>query len=455
MNFIDFILFPVYVFIFHLIFSARRKRFENPVLKKYHKQGFWIRVISSIAFTVFFVYLTPGDSTSLYYPEGYHLYRLILNNPVHNFHLLFTSGVNYDENLLAVPENINSFKIESNFLIARLVTVCCFFTFGKYLLINLCFSMLAYSGIWRLYKFFYAHYPELHKKLAITIIYLPSLVFWSSGVLKDPVCICMLGWVTYALYSIFEKWQFSAKHIIAAIIAAYTLYVVKVYIIICYLPFLLLYLVVINIQRLKSQVIKMAFGVVILAGIIFGIFQLADTLKEELGFFALDKITESVKTQQSNFINMADAAESSFSLGVEYDGTPKSLLKMTPAAVIATFFRPFLWESKKLSTLLSSVESLALMLLTVYVFFRAGPLRFFKTIFTDPMVFFCFFYSVVFGVFIGATTLNFGTLVRYKIPCLPFYIVAILLILETVPKKKHKLTSVPQQLDNVVTSLSI
>jgi hypothetical protein len=54
------------------------------------------------------------------------------------------------------------------------------------------------------------------------------------------------------------------------------------------------------------------------------------------------------------------------------------------------------------------------------------------------MISFCFFYSIVFAVFVGATTLNFGTLVRYKIPCLPFYIIALLLILETIPNKKKE-----------------
>jgi len=189
-----------------------------------------------------------------------------------------------------------------------------------------------------------------------------------------------------------------------------------------------------------SKALKIAFGIIVVSFGIFGLFTLADKLKEDLGFFAVDKIAESVKTQQTHFINMVDLAESSFSLGVEYDGSLSSLLKITPAAIVATFFRPYLWESKKISTLLSSLESLALMLLTLYVFLKAGPGKFFSTIFKNAMVFFCFFYSILFAIFVGATTLNFGTLVRYKVPCLPFYIIAIFLILEvTVTNKKKKI----------------
>lgn len=438
MGFTEIILFPLYVFIFHLIFSARRKRMHDPVLRKYHKHGFWIKVFSSIAFTIFFIYITRGDTTTLYFPEGYHLFKLILKDPVGNLHLLFTPGISYDENLLQNADNMGYFKLESNFLISRLVAVLCFFTFGKYLLINLCFSMIAYSGVWRLYKFFYEHFPHLHKRLAIAIIYLPTVVFWSSGILKDPLCMAMLGWMTYSLYSIFEKKQSIFKNAVIAVAAAYILYIIKVYIIISYLPFYTLYLVLSNIKRVKNKMAKIALGFIIVGFGIIGLFALADKLKEELGFFAVDKIAESVKTQQTNFINMADQAESSFSLGVEYDGSLTSLLKMTPAAIGATFFRPYLWESKKISTLLSSLESLALILLTVYVFLRAGPFKFFSIIFKNSMVFFCFFYSVLFALFVGATTLNFGTLVRYKIPCLPFYIIAILLIWQVVITDKNK-----------------
>ena len=134
---------------------------------------------------------------------------------------------------------------------------------------------------------------------------------------------------------------------------------------------------------------------------------------------------------------MADRAESSFSLGVEYDGQSLgSLLKVAPAAINATLFRPYLWESRKISTLLSSVESLAIMLFFLVVIWKAGPVRFVLSLVKDPMVMYCFFFAILFALFIGATTLNFGTLVRYKIPCMPFFMMALFLIYEKKPKKK-------------------
>jgi hypothetical protein len=436
MGLTDLILFPLYVLFFHLLFLWRRRRLTDPLLKRYHRQGFWIKVFSTIAFTIFNVYLSPGDSTGLYYAEGINISRLISADPS-NIKLIFSSGADFDQNLLINPFNEGYFRSESNYFVTRLVAIFSFVSFRNYLVINLFFSMISYSGVWRLYKFFYEQYPHLHRKLAIAIIYLPTFVFWSSGILKDPLCTGMLGWMTYSIYSALYKKKNIARNLLIAAVAGYVIALVKSYILFSYLPFFSLFLILSNFRLIKRRAIRVvAFVSLLIMGPV-AFLAVADKLQEELGTFALDRLAESVKMQQTAFINMADVAESSFSLGMEFDGTNFSLVKMAPAALTATLYRPYLWESKKISTLLSSLESLALMIFTLFVLIRTGPVKFVKTIFKDPMVMFCFFFSTVFALFVGATTLNFGTLVRYKIPCMPFYLIALVLIHE-INKKPRK-----------------
>jgi hypothetical protein len=433
----DLILFPVYVLIFHLIFSARRKRITDPVLRRYHRNGFWLKVFSTIAFTFFHIFITRGDTTALYYTEGINITKLILKD-ITNIKLFFTSGKYFDEDLLADSFNRGYFKNESNYFVTILVSFFSFFTFGSYSVINLIFSLISFSGVWRLYKFFYEQYPKLHKQLAIAIIYLPTFIFWSSGILKDPLCTGMLGWFTYSVYRAYVLRTGMLRNTIMAIISAAVLGLVKSYILAAYLPFFTIYIVMMNLklmQQASSKIILLATLFIFSAG---GLALMAGKLQELLGNLALDKLTESVKTTQENFMGIASLAESAFTLGVEFDGTPESLVKIAPAAITATLFRPYLWESKKISTLLSSLESLAFMLFTLYVFLRAGPFRFIGSIFRDPMIMYCFFFSVLFALFVGATTLNFGTLVRYKIPCLPFYLIALMLILEKSKERKRK-----------------
>lgn len=429
MNFLDIILFPLYVSLFYFIFAARRKKIKDPALKFYHKYGFWVKIFSTFAITIFNLYISIGDSTTLYYKEGNNLFNLILQDP-ENVKWLFMEGKDFSKDLIMDAGNRGYFGSEANFFIIRLVAIFSFFSFGSYIVINLFFSMIAYTGIWKLFRFFYDIYPHLHRKIALAILFLPTLVFWSSGTLKDPICMGMLGWMTFSIYHGLYKKKQTVSNSIFALIAMWVLSVVKPYIIFAYLPFFILYLFLINIHLLKSTFIK-AIAVLIISIVSVGGFILvSDRLQEEMGSFALEKLSESVQNQQNNFINMADRAESSFSLGIEYDGSIGSLIKLAPAAINATLFRPYLWESKKLSTLLSSLESLSLMLLTLFVLYKVGIWTFFSTLLKDPMVLFCFFFSILFALFIGATTLNFGTLVRYKIPCMPFFIMALILIYE-------------------------
>ena len=429
MGFLDIILFPLYVFLFHLFFASRRKKIKDPVLRFYHKWAFWVKIFSTLAITIFNYYISIGDSTTLYYPEGMNIFRLIMQDSS-NIQWLFMEGKDFSKDLIRNSANTGYFKSEANFFVIRLVAIFAFFTFGRYLLINLLFSMIAFTGIWKLFRFFYNIYPQLHKKIAIAVLFLPTVVFWSSGTLKDPICMGMLGWMTYCIFEGFYKKHNSMANGITALVAIWVLSIVKPYIIFAYLPFFILYLMLINIRLLKSSFLKFVVVVAILGMSVGGFVLVSDKLQEEMGSLSLDNLNETVASQQANFINMADRAESSFSLGVEYDGSIAGLARLAPAAVNATLFRPYLWESKKVSTLLSSVESLSLMLFTLFVLYKAGPWLFFSTLIKDPMVIFCFFFSVLFALFVGATTLNFGTLVRYKIPCMPFFIMALVLINE-------------------------
>lgn len=435
MNALDFIFFFLYVFIFYIIFAVRRRKLDDPLLRKYHKQGFWIKCLATFAYCIFVVYVSPGDTNGLYYPEGLNIAKMIMHDPS-RISLITHKGADFDESLLLNIANSGYFSEESNFWVSRLVAVFSFFTFGKFMAINLVFSMIAFSGTFRLYRFFYEQYPHLHRQFAIAIIYFPTFVFWSAGILKDPICIGALGWITYCLYAIFYKKKKIFRNILLLLIFGYLLAVLKVYILVAYLPFFVLYLILKNVNLVRNQFARLVILLVFIVGAVIGSVNVMATIQEALAGYTQKSITQSIKSYQTNYQNQANAVDSNFSLGVEFDGSMVSLAKIAPAAIVATLFRPFFWESRKISTLLSSLESLSLMLFTLYVFLRVKPFRFFRSIFKDPLVTYCFFYSLVFALFVGATTLNFGTLVRYKIPAMPFYLISIFLILDINRKKK-------------------
>jgi hypothetical protein len=164
-------------------------------------------------------------------------------------------------------------------------------------------------------------------------------------------------------------------------------------------------------------------------------------LKEEMGQYAVENITKNVKTMNQVYENQnrEGSTSSMFSYGTEIDGSISGLVKMAPVFIGTTFFRPFIWESKKISTVLSSLEGLAFMIFTLVIVFTAGLKTIFQTLTKNPLALYCFLFSIIFALFVGATTLNFGTLCRYKIPCTPFYLIALFLIQDAARQKKENL----------------
>ena len=124
----DIFLFPIYVGVFLLIVHLRARRYADPLLRSYLYRGFWLKITGCIAFILFNYYLSIGDSLLLYYKEGINLARLMIKDPG-NFRLLFTPGVDFDEQLLDNYLNRGYFANEGNYFIAKLVCVFSFFGF--------------------------------------------------------------------------------------------------------------------------------------------------------------------------------------------------------------------------------------------------------------------------------------------------------------------------------------
>lgn len=438
MDYGDIIMFPVFLFLLYFFFRVIRNGYDDPILRKYHRQAFWIKMFGCAAFVLYNVAI-PVDSIGLYHLEGNNIYRLILKD-VDNLHLIFQSGKKFDLSLVKDAANNGYFANDANFMVIRLDALFSFITFGRYSAISLLFAAIAFSGLWKLFLFFYEEYPKMYKRFALAILYFPTVVFWSSGVLKDTLCIAAIGWITYALYEMLWRKKAILKNLLVLFIFGYLLAIVKVYILLAYVPFFVLFIILKNMGGVKNKFLKYLLAPTLIVLSIFAFTKLLDTFNEELGAYAISDVTQSISYLNKGLEQKTgrEDAASNFKLGAEFDGSFSGLIKLAPYAVGATFFRPFIWETSKVSQLLAAMESLLLMFFTLYILLKAGIITCIKFILTDPLIMYCFLFSLVFALFVGASTLNFGTLVRYKIPCLPFYAISLFLIYEKVKEKSFR-----------------
>jgi hypothetical protein len=115
------------------------------------------------------------------------------------------------------------------------------------------------------------------------------------------------------------------------------------------------------------------------------------------------------------------------------------MVKKFPPAVWVTLYRPYLWESHNIVMLLSALESLALLVFSIYVVYVLGISKALQKVFSTPVLTFCFLFSIIFAFAVGVTTYNFGTLVRYKIPFYPYFVTGLFILLSYSKRpKKHR-----------------
>lgn len=424
----DYLLLPVYLVILSYIARQLKKRYaDNKQLQFYFTWGFRIKIIISIIFTLLTHYVIRGDSADLYFGEGKHFAEIIYNNPS-QADLLFTNGSPLVDNL-ASDEEKGYLLVENNYMVVKIAIVLCFLTFSKFLLINLIISFMAFLGSWRLFLFFYKLYPSLHRQLAIACMAIPTVVFWSCGIGKDAICIAALGFLTKSLYDlIIDKRKILANALIV-VIASFLIYRIKPYIILSYLPLFFFFLAAISINKTHNSLLKVLLKISIPLIFIIMAISIYLSMDDLFDQFSSDHLLESIKGTQSAFNNQSVSNEGSFYSIGDFDGTLGSLVTMAPAAIGTALFRPFIWESKNIMMLLSAFECLVLFWLTIRNFFsRKRIISFFTCLFKDPCVTYCMIFSLAFAAFVGLTTFNFGSMARYKIPCLPFFVIALIII---------------------------
>ncbi|WP_462252902.1 hypothetical protein [Ferruginibacter sp.] len=423
----DWLLFPLYLYVVFFIFKKIRIRYaHNPILFKYFTWAFYTKIIFILIYTLLVCYVIFGDSVSLFFEQGKHFLELSTGNNG-NIGLLFTNGGKQIDELAD-----NGYKgylaIESNYLVVKICAVLCFFTFSKYLIINLICGFIAFLGSWQLFKFFYSLYPQLSKPIAIACMGIPSVLFWSSGISKDTICIASIGFLTKSLYDIVIEKRHILLNTFIALLALYLTYTIKSYIVLSYLPFFFIFLIFKTINQTSNVLVKVAFKIFIPILVFVSVYYIASNSEDMFTEYSSEKILESVAHTQDAFNSQAAKTDGSFFTLGDFGGGVGDLVRLAPIAIGTTFFRPFLWESRNLIMVLSALEGLLLLLFTLNLFIsKRGFFVFVKQFFTNSLVFYCFSFSVVFAVFVGISTFNFGSLARYKMPCIPFYFMSILI----------------------------
>lgn len=416
----DLILTPVFLAVFYAIAVAIRSSVTNVYTRKYFLPALTLKFIGAIALGLIYKFYYGGGDTFNYYAHARGIYQGFGKSFAVGLQLLFHAPSNPET--APFIANLFWYDAPSEYFVGQVGAVCALLCLNTYMVIALMFACISFSGIWAMFVTFVKIRPHVYTQLAAACFFVPSLFFWGSGLMKDSLCIGALGWLFYGFYrGAIQKQRLLFSTIMAGI-GAYVLYTTKIYILLSFLPPALLWVFNENSQRIRSAALRMlARPLLIGVGAALGLFAMT-RLTEGNEKYDIDKIGEQSKlTADYLYQTSIKQQGSAYSLG-EQDGSIGGMVKLAPQAIVVALFRPFPWEARSPIMMLSSLEALFFLGFTVRIMLRSGVLATLKTIASTPVLSLCFIFSLVFAASVGIISYNFGTLVRYKMPLIPFYV---------------------------------
>ena len=430
----DLVLAPICFFLLWMIVRNRANNCADSFLKKLYYKGYYFKIVCVLAFTFVTEFVFHGGDTALYY-QGVKDLRNALNDDF-NFagNIIKTLKLDIDNPLTPYfyydnyehDFTYNYMLSPSNFFVPRLGLIPGYLFFDNYLCINMVFGFFAFGGAIRLFKSFYHFFPKYGKELAVAVIFLPSVGFWSAGLLKDPICFGSIGYILYALINIFIKKTNYKSSIAWIVICGFMIYHIKVYILLVLILAVFIWLFAETNKLIADRTLRGVFSFFTLSiSMLVGVLMLNYfTSQEAAQQYKLDTLMDKTEYQRKV---LEDLAANGVELGSNFSMNTSNPALLAGNSLVATFFRPFPWEISSPAMAFSAIEALIFLYLVLNFFFRRGFKKFFNIIFKDPRLLMSFVFAVVFGLAVGASTANFGALSRYKIPCMPFFAITVLL----------------------------
>lgn len=425
----DIVIAPFCILLLWLIFATRLKKYDKATAKTL-TNAFKFKLFCAFAFTLIIAFYYRGGDSEMFFYCTKDMRQAIVNNDITIWELFKMQRTDENSRLAYYFESddtkypvVGYMHSPSNFLVPKLAVLPSFIFFNSYLCICFVFAFFSLGGAIRLYKLFLNYFPAMRAEAALATLFLPSVCYWSAGFLKDSICFGSMGFLLYGLFNVFVKRKKVLASLFWIIISVYFIYTIKVYILLALVPGVGFWLfghlsAGVKAISLKRTITFLSLVVAGFAGVLLVNYLTSDAA---LSKFSLDNLLESSGFSRDVYETRAVRTE-----GAYFQITTTNPVLLILNGLVATFFRPFPWEISSAIVMLSSLEALLFFVLILLLFIKKGLLRPIREIFNNPLLILSFSFAIIFAISIGISAGNFGSLSRYKIPCLPFYLMGTL-----------------------------
>lgn len=354
-----------------------------------------------------------------YYDDALVLFEASKSNLLHYLQIL--TGINADSGQFSQyfletshwhrPYDYGIYN--DNRTIIRLILLLIPFSLGYYAPLVVFFCFMSLIGLMGIFKTACYFLKERQVELVFAVFLLPSMLFWSSGVLKEAILIFVFGLFVYYLFkTLFVRISF--KYLIKISICMLLLSLVKGYVLLALTPAFFSLLAIKASGNKKPGLIFLTvhFVLLILAINLYRVSPKLDVL-----FYLHQK--------QQDFINVGEQLPAGSYIPTRpFEPHWVSLFANMPEAITNALFRPTIFEANSFMMGISALENFFVILICglFLINFRKPEKE------KMPLFWFSVFFTVSLAAIIGFVTPVLGAVVRYKIPLMPFLMIAFIII---------------------------
>lgn len=419
---------------FVTLMMVRNKTANNPNYK-YFKSAFLFKIFGGIFFGLIYVFYYGGGDTISYYSSAMPLSNLFYENPEDYFRILLNwhSFEKPDDATYFEFYKFNYFTSETGFpmglmgrdpktfAVCKITSIFMIFLGNSYFATTIFIAAVTFIPLWRLFLMFCKEFKGIEKPLSFAVLFIPSVLFWGGGMMKDTYTFSATCLAVSSINYITKRKKLF-WNIFLLILAFYIIISIKPYVLNILIPCTGIWLFAILIKNVKNTTVKYVFMPFVFAGALGGSYFVLQSLGGSMDKFSLDKAIQTTQITQEDMKREEQYGSNNFDIGT-IDGSVPNMIAKFPIATFAGLFRPLIFEARSAVMLLSGLENLVLIILTFLVIFKTKFRIIWQLMNKYEILFFCISFAVLFAFMIGLTTPNFGALVRFKIPLIPFFAV--------------------------------
>lgn len=366
--------------------------------------GWLFRMLMSVALGLIYTYYYNANDTWHFFEDATKLSAVARTNFVAYLQVLFTNQPD--------PEIIQTlfYAQERSLFLVKCISFFALISRDNYWTCAIYMATLAFGASWFFFKTICTYYQHAKLAAAISFLFFPSIVFWSSGLVKETLALAGILIISAVFIRFINEDKITVLHVILSVVAGWVAWNLKYYWTALFLVSILTTLIVFLVGR-RMVLLKAYWPLV--WGLVFAVIGIAATRLHPN--FYMERLLEVIISNHEAFVKISKPEN----LIQFYNLQPTwwSIIMNAPLAIVSGLFRPWLGEANGLTSIMAALENLVLAVLCISACFR----KTWKT--TDGLVITAVgVYVLMECVLMAISSPNLGTLSRYRVGFLPFFV---------------------------------